>query len=406
MSHARSKTRSLLGLTLALGVLVPVGGSPALAVRTCPPPLLTGGRFAPSAVGCVVPSRSTLPAPSLPKATRVSQTALKVAWKKVPGANGYRIDVAKSEAGPYRTAVTLTKGSTTSWTMTALKPGSIRFFKVRAFLESGGTKVFSKPSPWVSAVANKKRATLRNVTKIIGFPSGTLGVGGRDGLYYSPFGDGQSKKLGKTRYEIVSGKGIVRMEDWYSLPRLKGAQPIGLDLVGVKPGTAKIRAIAHNGVTATATIKVKDFTQPAAFVLSPSAASSPLLRALLIDLKEPMTRLASLEAPNYQRSDVTRVWELDEKGNLPQSLKLGPGASEIDTLRARLLTAYPYTLTILDGPVFRLSDPSSTDSRHYDVGYHNGLVPNNLEAKAKERFIAPHWTLDQNDGFIVLASHE
>ena len=65
----------------------------------------------------------------------------KLAWKKVPGADGYEISM-RTGKGSYKTVKVITKGKTVSYTKAGLKKGKSYGFRIRAYKKSGGKKVY------------------------------------------------------------------------------------------------------------------------------------------------------------------------------------------------------------------------------------------------------------------------
>ena len=65
-----------------------------------------------------------------------------VRWKKVTGANGYRIYTAAKKNGKFKPVKTIKKGKTLRTTIKNLKKGN-RYIKVRAYRNVNGKKVFS-----------------------------------------------------------------------------------------------------------------------------------------------------------------------------------------------------------------------------------------------------------------------
>ncbi len=80
---------------------------------------------------------SLKPGPTITSVASINETAMTLNWTAVAGAAGYKIFTATSPTGPY----TLRRYSTTtSGAVSFLKPGVRTFFKVSAYIESGGKK--------------------------------------------------------------------------------------------------------------------------------------------------------------------------------------------------------------------------------------------------------------------------
>ncbi len=80
------------------------------------------------------------------KVTSVNYKTVKVSWKKTAGANGYQVLVSTSHYGKYSTAATVKKGSATSAKIGKRVTGKVYYFKVRAYMGSGGARVYNKYS--------------------------------------------------------------------------------------------------------------------------------------------------------------------------------------------------------------------------------------------------------------------
>ena len=87
--------------------------------------------------------------PALGKTT-VTLTAgvrkIKVKWKKVSGASGYVIMRSTKKSSGYKKVKTITKGSTVSFINTKLKKGQKYYYKVRAYRNVSGKKVYGSYS--------------------------------------------------------------------------------------------------------------------------------------------------------------------------------------------------------------------------------------------------------------------
>lgn len=75
---------------------------------------------------------------------------LKLSWKKVPGASGYRVYRMKSD-GSYEYITQISKGSTLTYTHKGLKTGETYQYKIRAYRTVNGKKVFGSYSAAKSA---------------------------------------------------------------------------------------------------------------------------------------------------------------------------------------------------------------------------------------------------------------
>lgn len=105
------------------------------------------------------------PAPKLakPKIGSCSSTnskSIKVTWGKVAGASGYQLFRATSKNGTYKAVKTL---SQLNFTNTALQTGTMYYFKVRAYVNYNGSKVYS---PYSDIRAKKAMPLATKITRI------------------------------------------------------------------------------------------------------------------------------------------------------------------------------------------------------------------------------------------------
>lgn len=101
-----------------------------------------------------IASAKALPAqPQNVKAVRYSYSSIKVSWSKVAGASGYTIYRATSKNGTYTAYKRIKSGSTLSWTNTSVTTGKTYYYKVRAYRNSGKTRVYGPYSEVVSGRA-------------------------------------------------------------------------------------------------------------------------------------------------------------------------------------------------------------------------------------------------------------
>jgi hypothetical protein len=69
-----------------------------------------------------------------------------ITWSKVTGADGYEVYQATSKSGTYSKVTTIKKGSTVSYTKSSLKSGKTYYYKVRAYRNVNGKKVYGSYS--------------------------------------------------------------------------------------------------------------------------------------------------------------------------------------------------------------------------------------------------------------------
>ena len=136
-------------------------------------------------------------APSGAKAVSASATSIKVSWNTVTGATGYQVCRATTKDGTYKAVGTVT---TTERVCTGLTCGTTYYFKVRAYKEVNGTKIYGSYSSIVSAVPKPAaptgvKATVSSSTSVTVSWSKVTGATGYE-VFRATSKDGTYSKLG------------------------------------------------------------------------------------------------------------------------------------------------------------------------------------------------------------------
>ncbi len=136
-------------------------------------------------------------APSNVKAVSASATSVKVSWNTVSGATGYQVFRSTSETGSFTAIGSVT---TTSRDCPGLTTGTTYYFKVRAYKEVNGTKVYGAYSSVVSAAPKPAaptnvKATVSSATKVKVSWSAVSGATGYE-VYRATSANGTYSKLG------------------------------------------------------------------------------------------------------------------------------------------------------------------------------------------------------------------
>lgn len=85
--------------------------------------------------------------PDRPEADlKAGKQQIKVSWKKINDADGYVVYRSTKKTSGFKAVKTIKKGSTLSYTNKKLKKGKRYYYKVRAYVNADGSKVFSKYS--------------------------------------------------------------------------------------------------------------------------------------------------------------------------------------------------------------------------------------------------------------------
>ena len=151
------------------------------------------------------------------KTTSVSATqstdSIKLTWKKVTGADGYRVYQYNSKTGKYEKIKTLTG---TSYTVKKLKAGTTYKFAVKAYSKADGETLWAssyktittatKPAtPTLKATAGSKQATI-SWKKVIGATGYVV-------YMQDEFGD--YEKIGTTKNTSYTRKKLTKGETYY-----------------------------------------------------------------------------------------------------------------------------------------------------------------------------------------------
>ncbi|RDU22154.1 hypothetical protein [Anaerosacchariphilus polymeriproducens] len=111
-------------------------------------------------------AKSARPMPSktsIIKRTAADYRSIKLTWKKVSGASGYKIYRSTKKTGSYKMIKTVTSGNRTSYTNKKLTTGKTYYYKIKAYRTVGSKKYYSKYS---SVVSKKAVPSTPKVTSI------------------------------------------------------------------------------------------------------------------------------------------------------------------------------------------------------------------------------------------------
>lgn len=86
-----------------------------------------------------------VPTTKIQKVSAMSDTSLKISWKRVYGTSKYTIQ-RKTEGGSYRTVKTITDPSVTSWTDTNLRKGKTYYYRIKTRCYIDGISRYAKAS--------------------------------------------------------------------------------------------------------------------------------------------------------------------------------------------------------------------------------------------------------------------
>ncbi len=217
----------------------------------------------PSALPLSAPSQNQAKKPSKPTAIRVdrhSATSLRVWWGKVPGAKSYK--VYRQVKGKWKVVKTT---SSLSWVNKKLPKRTVQRYQVAACAGKKGRGPCSAKSSSVYATtfssAKDKKVNVTAI-KLVNFPRDELGPHDRWSftvdLKPARWGEQKRQTAASTSLRMVSSDPSVVSVRSPDLPIPDG---VG-DLVAKKPGSAVITVTAHNGLSVSARVYVRDRACP------------------------------------------------------------------------------------------------------------------------------------------------
>lgn len=164
-------------------------------------------------VQSTVIKQKVLSSPKSLSAERSSYSSVKLSWKKVSYAEGYKI-YRKSGSGSYKPVKTVNGGKTLNYTDKKLKTGTKYTYKIKAFRKSGSKTVYSGYSSSKSVTPSLKKPTLKLSTKGKSVAISYGKISGADGyeIYCKVSKSGKykkvysGKKLSHTKKSLKSGK--------------------------------------------------------------------------------------------------------------------------------------------------------------------------------------------------------
>lgn len=96
----------------------------------------------------VVKRKARPAATTITRVKRATYKSLKISWKPIEGASGYRLYISNSPNGPYKRVVNIRNGNETSYTDGIGTCGKTYYYKVRAYRKVGLKKYFSLASEY------------------------------------------------------------------------------------------------------------------------------------------------------------------------------------------------------------------------------------------------------------------
>jgi hypothetical protein len=369
--------------------------------------LVVGG-FVPAraAVAERVPEKAVVLAAPEARVKKVSTSALRVLWGKVPGADGYVVYRYSAKAKRYLSVKTV---KALAWTDKGLKRNTVYKYKVKAFAVADGKKVWSGASLWVSAMAYSADSRKGNAGRVRVKPM-TMGLWATS-LISTEDAVESAADMAKSFSDV--GFGVWHDSTyWFRYvfdTRVRFVQVSGGDVAEVtssgwvrtfgNAGTVRVRAVLHNGNSAVTTITVDDYARKGGFNVAEDGHLYN--RAVTFLAKQRRAEMGEVAAWLVEHK-IAGTFSLGENLAVVSDVALGADGEE---LVRDFLDSVPYDVTIwstggVNGNV-RFSGTAVSDMLAFSgdmidagVEYRSGLWnPTYLESNG---VLAAHWGLWMN----------
>jgi hypothetical protein len=336
------------------------------------------------------------------RAACTGSNSLKLKWQMNQNAGGYiiyRYDRVKKK---YTIIARIAGRKHTSYTDNGLNRGQVYKYKVRPYKKVHSKMVYGNSSYWVKARSYAKNDKEVNAGRItVRENSLTMGFIGS----VKAFANVSAGKSSKAK----EGKSVTKTVRWRSSNKtIATVDSKGVIRTKANNGTCYIYAIAHNGIRAKISVKVKDFATPKAFDLTEVQGSAQnLLRDYRVELGQIAKYFHIYRPPGETTFDFD-----DEDGFF-----VNPGGYEVsssvkDVLcrvmgkfnndeRAVIVTAYKKYLTFTISDVIGVASDGSDINAHYNVYYYYNRDMYDFDIEDYDFYeIAPHWS------FVALSAPE
>ncbi len=333
-------------------------------------------------------AQAAIKTPKTPTVTCVGSHSLKLHWKKVKGASGYRIYRYSKKKKKYVAVKTIKKKNTQNWVNKKLKKNKIYKYKVAAYKKTKKKKKkFSKRSYVIWAMTYGKKSLKINVGDVVAdFKSDEheLSICSQDKLY-TYFAEDfyrKTKEMDITNTVYVSEKVVWSSSD----TSIASVDQEGNVTTYTKTGKCKIKMRAHNGVIGTFDLEVKNYARPDSF--PGYYGDVPSISLLLRKDKSEVCNIGEF----FKIKDTEKKYgtvSVDDEGNItgiPQIKDI----SQIENDFKKLMNEYAYPLSI-----------------YYERGYVKFMIGNvytyvtyNTRNMYRDdvNCIAPHWLSDSFEG--------
>ncbi len=308
---------------------------------------------------------------------RYRNRALKLQWKEVKKADGYRVYRYSKKSKKYVKIKTIYHRQKTKWIDQGLKLHKQYKYKVAAFKKVNGRKKFSKKTYTVMAGTYGKKGKRVNAESahIISDSEEPMGICSQRHL--SAMIDTDSYTI-RRKAKLISEK-----VTWSSSnPKIASVNQQGDVTAFDKEGSCYIYLRTHNGITGKIQIKVVNYARPEGFTNYNSA--NGYVHIMLRDYQTEICNIATYFT-KLSQNHINGVMTISEGGNLTGLPNLD-NISEIKTDVEKLLKNFPLVTEIYYSKKYvRFKMKFDTDEDSYcEVVYA-------AEYDFEEMSIAPHW---------------
>lgn len=181
----------------------------------------------------------TIAPPKTTVTAKQSTNSIKLTWKAVTGAYGYRVYLYNSTTKKWTTLIKATKE--TSYTFKSLTPGTTYRYAVRPYARDGGviwakyTDIYVTTKPSAPAISSLESATNGSITAKWNKITGATGYV----VYYATSKNGTYKKLGSTKDRTFTSKKLSGGRNYYI--RIKAY--IKTDSGNIYSGASNIKSV-------------------------------------------------------------------------------------------------------------------------------------------------------------------
>lgn len=308
---------------------------------------------------------------------------MKVKWKKVKDADGYRIYRYSKKKKKYIAVKTIYDYDKTSWIDKDLKNHKIYKYKVASFKVHKGKKKISKKSYWVSARTYGKKGKLVNAEQI--------DITENSPIYMGICSELELETIILTDKQTNNKKARVFSEKirWISSDEtLVKVNKKGKLTSCEEEGTCYVYAMAHNGKKKKIKVNIVNYANPKSF--PDYEGNNEYINELLMNYRTEVCNIATYFT-KYAEEKTSGMIESDENGNIigiPQLKNISEIKADID----KLVTQFPLVMKIYysdQGVRFKMNY-NANGSSYCEVVYYKWDDCENSPLK-----IAPHWKARQ-----------